>query len=84
MKAPFKLVALTLLALATAAAWPAGAEEYPNKPVRIISDSAPGSAVDVTFRMVMDWLGTEVNAFVNAQQVQWRPVLEALEASVEN
>jgi len=58
METPFKLMALTLLALATVVAWPAQAEDYPNKPVRIISDSAPGSAVDVTFRMVMDRLGT--------------------------
>ena len=54
----FKLLALALLALATAATWPAQAEDYPSKPIRIISDSAPGSAVDVTFRMVMDRLGT--------------------------
>jgi tripartite-type tricarboxylate transporter receptor subunit TctC len=33
------------------------ADDYPNKPIRIISDSAPGSAVDVTFRMVTDRLG---------------------------
>jgi tripartite-type tricarboxylate transporter receptor subunit TctC len=26
-------------------------EHYPNKPIKVISDSAPGSAVDVTFRM---------------------------------
>jgi len=68
MKTPFKLVALTFLALATVAAWPAQAQnyqaqnyqaqDYPNKPIRIISDSAPGSAVDVTFRMMMDRLGT--------------------------
>jgi len=58
METPFKLIALSLLALATVVAWPAQAEDYPNKPVRIISDSAPGSAVDVTFRMVMDRLGT--------------------------
>ena len=38
--------------------WPAQADDYPNKPVRIISDFAPGSAVDVTFRIVMDRLGT--------------------------
>ncbi len=58
MDTPFKLVALTLLALANAAAWPVQAQDYPSKPIRIISDSAPGSAVDVTFRMVMDRLGT--------------------------
>jgi len=39
-------------------AWPALADDYPNKPIKIISDSAPGSAIDVTFRMVMDRLGT--------------------------
>lgn len=68
METPFKLVALTLLALASAAAWPAQAQnyqaqnyqaqDYPDKPIRIISDSPPGSAVDVTFRMMMDRLGT--------------------------
>jgi tripartite-type tricarboxylate transporter receptor subunit TctC len=54
-----KLMALLLCALAAAAAAaaPALAQDYPNKPIRIISDSAPGSAVDVTFRMVMDRLG---------------------------
>jgi tripartite-type tricarboxylate transporter receptor subunit TctC len=50
----------TFLALATAIAWPALADDYPNKPIKVISDSAPGSAVDVTFRMVMDRLGTAV------------------------
>jgi tripartite-type tricarboxylate transporter receptor subunit TctC len=57
METRFRLLVLTLLAFASAAAWPAQAEDYPNRPVRIISDSAPGSAVDVTFRMVMDRLG---------------------------
>ena len=60
METPFKVVALALLALAIAAEAPAQADDYPNKPVRIISDSAPGSAVDVTFRIVMDRLGTEL------------------------
>jgi len=58
METPFKIIALCLPLLATAAASPAQADDYPNKPVRIISDSAPGSAVDVTFRIVMDRLGT--------------------------
>ena len=31
--------------------------DYPNKPVRIICDSAPGSATDVTARIVADGLG---------------------------
>jgi tripartite-type tricarboxylate transporter receptor subunit TctC len=58
MEMPFKIIALCLPLLATAAASPARADDYPNKPIRIISDSAPGSAVDVTFRIVMDRLGT--------------------------
>ena len=58
MNTPFKVMALGFLALATAAVLPAQADDYPNKSVRIISDSAPGSAVDVTFRMVMDRLGS--------------------------
>src|SRR5690242_4382833 len=40
------------------AAWPAYADDYPSKPIKVISDSAPGSAVDVSFRMVMDRLGS--------------------------
>ena len=58
METPFKIIALCLPLLATAAASPAQADDYPNKPIRIISDSAPGSAIDVTFRIVMDRLGT--------------------------
>ncbi len=50
--------ALCLLGLAAVAVSPAWADDYPNKPIRVISDSAPGSAVDVTFRMVMDRVGT--------------------------
>jgi tripartite-type tricarboxylate transporter receptor subunit TctC len=53
-------VANIVLALATAMAWPAFAGDYPNKPIKVISDSAPGSAVDVAFRMVMDRLGAAV------------------------
>ena len=58
MQMPFKFTALSLLALLTVAATPARAQDYPTKPIRIISDSAPGSAIDVTFRMVMDRVGT--------------------------
>jgi tripartite-type tricarboxylate transporter receptor subunit TctC len=58
METPFKIIALCLPLLATAAASPAQADDFPNKPIRIISDSAPGSAIDVTFRIVMDRLGT--------------------------
>jgi tripartite-type tricarboxylate transporter receptor subunit TctC len=56
MQKRFSVIALTLFTIA-AAAMPAHADEYPDKPIRVISDSAPGSAVDVTFRMVMDRLG---------------------------
>lgn len=58
MVTPFKAVALCLLAFALAGAAPAGADDYPSRSVRVISDSAPGSAVDVTFRMMMDRLGS--------------------------
>lgn len=51
------LMALGLLMIASATA-PVRAADYPSKPIRIISDSPPGSAVDVTFRMVMDRVGT--------------------------
>ena len=60
MQARSMAIAVGLLALAAAAASPARADDYPNKPIRIISDSAPGSAVDVTFRMVMDRLGKQL------------------------
>src|SRR5579864_4084331 len=56
MKTALKLI--TLAVLAAAMAGPVRAQDYPTKPIRIISDSAPGSAVDVTFRMVMDRVGT--------------------------
>ncbi len=54
-----KVLASVLVAFAAGAMAQAGTD-YPNKPIRIISDSAPGSAVDVTFRMVMDRLGKEL------------------------
>ena len=50
-------VALAVAATMAVAAVSVQADDYPNRPIRIISDSAPGSAVDVTFRMVMDRLG---------------------------
>jgi tripartite-type tricarboxylate transporter receptor subunit TctC len=48
---------LTLPLLAAALADAAVAQDYPSRPVRIISDSAPGSSVDVTMRMIGDRLG---------------------------
>jgi tripartite-type tricarboxylate transporter receptor subunit TctC len=32
----------------------AQAEDYPTRPVRFVSDSAPGSAIDVTMRIIVD------------------------------
>src|SRR6266536_4166719 len=52
-----KSLSLWLLALSANLAAPAQAQDYPTRPVKIISDSAPGSAVDVTLRMVADRLG---------------------------
>jgi tripartite-type tricarboxylate transporter receptor subunit TctC len=61
MQMHFRFVTLAALAIVAAAAGsPARADDYPTKPIRIISDSAPGSAVDVTFRMAMDRLGKEL------------------------
>jgi tripartite-type tricarboxylate transporter receptor subunit TctC len=48
-------VSLWLL-LGLAAAIPAQAQDYPNRPVRIITDSAPGSAIDVILRTIADRL----------------------------
>lgn len=58
MKTPFRLLVGTLLVLAPTIARPAFADDYPSKPIKVISDSAPGSAIDVAFRMAMDRLGT--------------------------
>jgi tripartite-type tricarboxylate transporter receptor subunit TctC len=48
--APFWLLAIAIAGTAH------GQPAYPSKPVRIISDSAPGSAVDVSLRIVADGL----------------------------
>jgi tripartite-type tricarboxylate transporter receptor subunit TctC len=47
---------LSLLAAFSAVAGPARAQDYPNHPVRLISDSAPGSAIDVIMRIIADGL----------------------------
>jgi len=52
----FNLAVSFLLAVATPAALPAGAQEYPTRPVKIITDSGPGSAVDVTLRLIANGL----------------------------
>ena len=61
----------TLLVLATTLAWSAFADDYPSKPIKVISDSAPGSAIDVAFRMVMDRLGAVLGQQI-APVDQWR------------
>jgi tripartite-type tricarboxylate transporter receptor subunit TctC len=51
------LIALSsLLAIAATAAPPAHAQDYPTRPVKIITDSGPGSAVDVTLRLIANGL----------------------------
>jgi tripartite-type tricarboxylate transporter receptor subunit TctC len=60
MKALFGIFELVVLIAAIAVPRPTHADDYPNRPIRVISDSAPGSAVDVTFRLVMDRLGTKL------------------------
>jgi tripartite-type tricarboxylate transporter receptor subunit TctC len=49
------LVVVTLCGLAVASR-PAAAQDYPTHPVRIITDSAPGSALDAIMRIAADGL----------------------------
>src|SRR5262245_6006897 len=51
-----QLSALVLLAALIGAATPAQAEGYPTRPVRVISDSAPGSAIDTNLRTISEGL----------------------------
>jgi len=46
------ILLLPLLAVSA----PATAQDYPSHPVRLISDSAPGSAIDVTMRIIAERL----------------------------
>lgn len=50
------LAALLCLPAILALAAPARAEDYPTRPVRIITDSAPGSALDAVMRIAADGL----------------------------
>jgi tripartite-type tricarboxylate transporter receptor subunit TctC len=50
------LAALTTAGILLASAGGARTEEFPGSPVRIISDSAPGSSIDVTMRLLADQL----------------------------
>ena len=60
----FNLVSLWLLGISATAGVPAQAQpqaqpqaqDYPARPVKIITDSGPGSAIDVTLRIIADRL----------------------------
>ena len=54
-----QLSMLVLLAALIGAATPAQAEDYPTRPVRIISDSAAGSAIDTNLRTIADGLSEQ-------------------------
>lgn len=45
-----------LAAAGTIAAWPAAAETYPSRPVRVIVGAVPGAAPDVVARLAAQWL----------------------------
>jgi tripartite-type tricarboxylate transporter receptor subunit TctC len=49
------LIAAAALAIVVSTAT-AQADDYPNRPVKLISDSAPGSAIDITMRIIADGL----------------------------
>lgn len=53
---PWTIGALALLPMLGIFALPARAQDYPTHPVRIITNSAPGSAVDVPVRIIADGL----------------------------
>jgi tripartite-type tricarboxylate transporter receptor subunit TctC len=49
-----RIAVVAMLALAMAAAGKAQGQDYPNRSVRMISDSSPGSAVDTGLRIIAD------------------------------
>jgi tripartite-type tricarboxylate transporter receptor subunit TctC len=51
-----KILWLCLVTISVLAAAPAHSQDYPTRPVRIITDSAPGSAIDVILRIAADRL----------------------------
>ena len=51
-----RLIALSCALPFLGIAIPAQAQDYPARPVRIITDSAPGSAIDATLRIIADGL----------------------------
>jgi tripartite-type tricarboxylate transporter receptor subunit TctC len=50
------ICAVSLAALVSANFGVARAQDYPSHPVKLISDSAPGSAIDITMRIIADGL----------------------------
>jgi tripartite-type tricarboxylate transporter receptor subunit TctC len=54
--ATLALAAVTLLAFSVSPA-PTRAQDYPTHPIRLISDSGPGSAIDVAMRIIAEALG---------------------------
>jgi len=50
------LIPALLLLLTIGPALPSHAQDYPNHPVRLITDSAPGSAIDVPMRIIAEGL----------------------------
>src|SRR5262249_23114644 len=72
LTSPFRFLAGTVLALATTIA-PTFADDYPNKPIKMISDSAPASAVDVTFRIGMDRVGTVYWVSASSRSISLAP-----------
>jgi tripartite-type tricarboxylate transporter receptor subunit TctC len=56
-----KLTLLALLTVSAAGATDARSQSYPTKPVRIISDSAPGSAIDTNLRIIAEGLSKQWN-----------------------
>ena len=53
-----RVLLLGLMLWMCAAVASAQAQNYPSHPVRLISDSAPGSAIDVTMRIIAERLST--------------------------
>ena len=56
---PIRLSSFVLLAALIGGATPAQAQSYPTNPVKIISDSAPGSAVDTNLRTIAEGLSEQ-------------------------